>query len=122
MQIYIIRRVLLIIPTLLLITVFVFLSVRFIPSSVIDMMMSEMFMQMSGTEEEISREYLEQALGLDKPIHVQYAEWLSRVVRGDLGESLWTHRSINEELISKLPVSIELGLIAIRDNHSAYWT
>ena len=79
MQTYIIRRILLIIPTLLLITVFVFLSVRFIPSSVIDMMMSEMFMQMSGTEEEISREYLEQALGLDKPIHVQYAEWLSRI-------------------------------------------
>jgi len=112
MQFYIIRRVLLIIPTLLLITVIVFLTVRFIPSDVIDMMINEMFTQFA-TGEELTREYLQQALGLDKPIHVQYGEWLSNVVRGDLGKSLWTQRGISEEMLSKLPVSLELGIIAI---------
>jgi len=112
MQFYIIRRVLLIIPTLLLITVIVFLTVRFIPSDVIDMMISEMFTQFASGEQE-TREYLQQALGLDEPIHVQYGEWLSQVVRGDLGESLWTQRGITEEMLSKLPVSLELGIIAI---------
>lgn len=113
MQTYIIRRVLLIIPTLILITIVVFLSVRFIPASVIDMMMGEMWSQMTLQEEEETREYLRQALGLDKPIHVQYGEWLSRVVRGDLGESLWTKRDIREEMLDKLPISIELGIIAV---------
>lgn len=112
MRDYIIRRVLLIIPTLLLITVFVFLSVRFVPATVIDIMLAEMNPRTMGGME-TARVYLQQALGLDKPIHVQYGEWLSRVARGDLGESLWTKRSINKEILTKLPVSIELGLIAI---------
>jgi peptide/nickel transport system permease protein len=112
MQVYIIRRVLLIIPTLLLITVFVFLSVRFVPASVIDLMLADMIGQ-TRTGEEEARAYLQEALGLDKPIHVQYAEWLSRVVKGDLGESLWTKRDIKDEMLAKLPISVELGLIAI---------
>ncbi len=52
-------------------------------------------------------------LGLDVPIYVQYGRWLGGVFRGDLGESLWTGRSITEELGGKLPVSIELGILAI---------
>ena len=52
-------------------------------------------------------------LGLDRPIYIQYFEWLGRVVRGQLGESLWTKRPVIEELARRLPVSLELGLMAL---------
>jgi peptide/nickel transport system permease protein len=52
-------------------------------------------------------------LGLDRPIHVQYTAWLGRLARGDLGESLWTRRPVVEELARRLPVSLELGVLAL---------
>ena len=52
-------------------------------------------------------------LGLDKPLYVQYVTWLAKVVQGDLGESLWTKRPVLEEMVRRLPVSAELGALAI---------
>lgn len=112
MRTYIIRRLLMMIPTLFLITIIVFLSVRFVPTDVIDLMIAEMSTQ-TPMGEKVDRIHLEKALGFDKPIHVQYGEWLSNVVRGDLGKSLWTNRSITEEMSLKWPVSLELGIMAI---------
>jgi len=112
MRAYIIRRLLLIIPTLLLVTIIVFLSVRFIPGSVIDLMVSEMATE-SALGSELTAATLRQSLGLDVPIHVQYGRWLAAAVRGDLGRSLWTDSSITEELFRRLPISLELGILAI---------
>jgi peptide/nickel transport system permease protein len=106
---YIIRRVLLIIPTLLLVTIIVFLSVRFIPGDVIDILVSEINIENTMSYEE-ARDLLRGQLGLDKPIHVQYWVWLTRVVQGDLGKSMRAERSITEDLVDKIPISIELGL------------
>jgi peptide/nickel transport system permease protein len=58
-------------------------------------------------------EDLRAKLGLDRPIYVQYFEWLGRVVAGDLGESLWTKRPVLEELIRRVPITLELGLLAL---------
>src|SRR5262249_6941778 len=52
-------------------------------------------------------------LGLDRPIHVPYFEWLGRVATGDLGESLWTKRPVLEELVRRVPITLELGLLAL---------
>jgi peptide/nickel transport system permease protein len=52
-------------------------------------------------------------LGLDRPIYAQYAAWLGGVVRGNLGESLWTKRPVVEELTRRLPVSLELGVLSL---------
>jgi peptide/nickel transport system permease protein len=52
-------------------------------------------------------------LGLDKPLYVQYGTWLGQVMQGDLGESLWTKRPVLEEMVRRLPVSAELGAMAI---------
>src|SRR5262245_61580755 len=52
-------------------------------------------------------------LGLDRPIYIQYFEWAGRVVRGELGESLWTKRPVLEELGRRLPVSLKLGFLAL---------
>jgi peptide/nickel transport system permease protein len=209
MRAYIIRRVLLIIPTLFLVTIIVFLTVRFIPGSLIDLMAS----QSAGTGgersiEEIAEE-IRHDLGLDQPIHTQYLRWLGAwpqnewgwntessvsnlsvtqiqkadgeatnvrvevsntgdatsdyevvamlngtkleakqttikpgaseimvfsipgtaegtytveangfsnfagVLQGNLGESLWTNRPILGDIINKIPISLELGIIAI---------
>jgi len=122
MRAYVIRRLLLIIPTLFLVTILVFMTVRFIPGSVIDLMVAEMSMEAS-LGQQISEEYIKHSLGLDQPIQVQYLRWLGvmpqengqvkGVVEGDLGNSLWSGRSITSEMGAKIPVSFELGLIAL---------
>jgi len=112
MSAYILRRLLLLIPTLFLVTIIVFLMVRLIPGDVIDLIMEEhMFETKRGRE--VNIEAIERRLGLDLPIHVQYGRWIADVFRGDLGESMWTNRPVTEELRNRLPVSLELGLLGI---------
>ncbi|MEM2126182.1 MAG: hypothetical protein QXQ53_07290, partial [Candidatus Methanosuratincola sp.] len=96
MRAYIIRRLLLLIPTLLIVTLIVFCAVRFIPGNVIEMMAAQ-----SGEAEnlEVTIQAIKHNLGLDVPIYVQYFRWLSGVLRGDLGRSLWTQQSIGGELL-----------------------
>lgn len=110
MRNYIIRRLLLLIPTALLVTIIVFCLVRFIPGSVIDLMARQMI---AAENPEAAAESIRQALGLDVPIYVQYGRWLGGVIRGDFGTSLWTGRSIGGQIMEKLPVSAELGVLAI---------
>ena len=110
MRAYIIRRLLLMIPTLLLLTIVVFLSVRFIPGDVIDAMVGRM--DQSATN--IDREALEHLLGLDVPVWVQYGRWLGGVVlHGSLGESLMGRGAVEERIVARLPVTLELGVLAI---------
>jgi len=108
MRAYIIRRGISIIPTLFLVTLFVFFSVRLIPGDVIGLMIEEQ----QGVET-ISREEIEHMLGLDLPIHIQYGHWMLGVVHGDLGTSVWTKRSVTQVIVNRLPVSFELGIIAL---------
>ena len=110
MRAYIIRRLLLAIPTLFILSILVFLSVRFIPGDAIDVLVSQMEFE-AGT---MDREALERMLGLDVPVYVQYARWIGGILlHGTLGESLWGDWSVEEKIVSRLPVTIELGLMAI---------
>ena len=115
MRAYIVRRVLLAIPTIFLVTILVFLIVRFIPGDVITLMVNERQVDTPLTEEgqKLTREALEHALGLDVPIHIQYGRWVTNAIQGDLGLSLWTRQSITEQVGKKLPISFELGLMAL---------
>ncbi len=118
---YTIRRLLLIFPTLLIVTMTVFLSVRFIPGDIIDMMVSQM--TASGAVSEASVESLRHNMGLDVPIPLQYVRWLGiwpqedggfhGLLEGDLGESLWKNQSVTSMIFERLPVSLELGIISI---------
>jgi peptide/nickel transport system permease protein len=103
---YILKRLLLIIPTLLLVTVIVFALTRLIPGDVVVLMFEE-----KAYAKDLDA--LRAKLGLDKPLYMQYAAWVGKVVQGDLGESLWTKRPVLEEVIRRLPVSAELGAMAI---------
>ena len=110
MRAYIIRRLLLVIPTLIIISVIVFLLVRFIPGDVIDAMAKDMVF----TEGTIDREALEHTLGLDVPVYVQYGRWIGDIVlHGSLGESLVSRFTVKEKIIGRLPVTIQLGAMAI---------
>ena len=109
MRAYIIRRLLLVIPTLFILSILVFLSVRFIPGDVIDVMQSRM-----GGLGRVDREQLEQMLGLDQPVYVQYGRWLGDILlHGTLGRSLMGDWAVEERILGRLPVTIELGVMAI---------
>ena len=74
MRAYTIRRLLLIVPTLFVLTILVFLSVRFLPGDVIGAMQSRL--EVAGGYAEIDRAAVERILGLDVPVHVQYGRWI----------------------------------------------
>ena len=113
MRAYIIRRLLLIIPTLFILSMLVFLSVRFIPGDRIDAMVGRM-LELGVGGAEIDREALERMLGLDVPVHVQYGRWIGGIfLHGTLGNSLLGHWSVEERIVGRLPVTIELGVLAI---------
>jgi len=109
---YIIRRVVLIVPTLFLVTIIVFGVIRMIPGDVIDLMVAEMASE-SGLGAELDPDYIREMLGLDVPIHVQYGTWIANMFQGNLGDSLWTQRAVTEDLIGRIPISFELGFIAL---------
>ena len=111
MRAYIIRRVLLVIPTLFILSILVFLSVRFLPGDAIDAMLVKAG-YIGGVG--VDRAALEHMLGLDVPTYVQYGRWLGNIVlRGTLGESLWGGEAIETKIIARLPVTLELGVLAI---------
>ena len=111
MRAYIIRRLLLIVPTLFILSILVFLSVRFIPGDAIDVMLGKN----EFIAAEVDREALEHMLGLDLPVHVQYGRWMGGILRhGSLGHSLIGSRgAVEQKIIDRLLVTIELGVLAI---------
>ena len=124
MKAYLIRRLLLVIPTLFLLSVLVFLSVRFIPGDIIDTMADETEWAVG----KLDRDVLERILGLDVPVYVQYGRWIgvlptpdwvtgeSRfdgILQGSLGKSLLGGWPVDGEIFIRLPVTLELGVLAI---------
>lgn len=106
---------------MLVVTLVTFLSVRFIPGSVVDAMIAQM--SSAASMSNLNRAALEKAMGLDVPIPLQYARWLGvapqetgqfqGLLQGDLGKSLWGPQRVIDLIVSRLPVSLELMLIAI---------
>ena len=110
---YIIKRVVLIIPSLILVSIIVFMGLRFIPGDIVDLMMTRAVTGHADVFGGVTREAILKYLGLDLPIHQQYLKWIGGILRGDFGKSLWTGMSVNDNLLSGLPVSLELGFMAI---------
>ena len=103
---YVVKRLFIAIPSLVIATMIVFTLPRLIPGDVVQLMLEE---KAYGKD----LEELRAKLGLDRPLHVQYVDWLGAVSRGRLGESLWTRQPVVEELGRRLPVTFTLGLMAI---------
>ncbi len=102
---YLLKRLVVAIPSLLIASLIVFTLPRLLPGDAVQLMLEEKAYAKDLDE-------LRHKLGLDRPIYVQYFAWLGQVVRGDLGESLWTRRTVAEELAARLPVTLLLGGLA----------
>ncbi len=109
MRTYILKRLLLIVPTLLGVAVIVFLIMRVIPGDVALMILGG---DDGGQINQQQVDALRSQLGLDQPLIVQFGTWLWGVVRFDFGDSLWTGQPIAHELAIRLPLSLQLALMA----------
>ena len=108
MQAYILRRLLALIPTLFFASLIVFVTVRLIPGSVIDLMLAQ-----NPLAAEKDRAAIEAALGLDRPMYIQYFRWAGDLLQGDLGRSLWQDTPVTHELLARMPVTLELAFLAM---------
>ena len=118
MRAYIIRRLLLIIPNVILVSFVIALVMRLIPGSAIDAMLAG-----AGADVDLDRAALEHALGLDVSLPHQWARWMGilpqadgsfdGVLQGNLGTSLWQKKPVNDLLAEYWPVTLEIGLLGL---------
>jgi len=110
MRTYLLRRLLALVVTLFIASVIVFVIVRMVPGDVVDLMLG----QSDAGASPQARQQLLAALGLDQPIGQQYLAWVGRLVlHGDLGHSLWQGESVGSLIATRLPVTFELGGLAM---------
>lgn len=108
MRTYILKRVLSLVPTIIGVTILVFLMIRLIPGTVVD--------QLVGAEakvDEATRAELRAYFGLDRPLPLQYWTWFSGLLRGDLGQSWRSGLAVNQMILDRLAVTTELALGAL---------
>lgn len=107
MRPYVLRRLALAVPTLILVSVIVFSIMRLMPGDVVIRMVE-------GHAYAPTVDALRKELGLDRPAHVQYLEWVGGILlRGDFGSSYWTRQPIWDEFVQRFPVTLELAALTI---------
>jgi peptide/nickel transport system permease protein len=105
---YVLIRVLSLVPTLLGVSIAVFLLIRLIPGTIVEQMIGT-----EGTYSEETMRALRRFFGLDVPIHLQYLRWMGAVIQGDLGTSWRTGIPVLEMILGRLQVTVELTLAAM---------
>ncbi len=103
---FIIRRILIVIPTLLGVTIIVFLMLRITPGDPAELLLGE---RATPAALEAMRDYL----GLKEPLYVQYGMFIQRVIRFDLGETIWSREKVSREIAARFPATIELAIMAM---------
>jgi peptide/nickel transport system permease protein len=106
MKEYIFRRLVLLVPTVLGVTIIVFLMMHFIPGDPVALLLGDYYTE--ATAAAIRAQY-----GLDKPLHIQYFLWLKRLFVGDWGSSIIANRPIFEDLMRRLPITFELIILSM---------
>jgi peptide/nickel transport system permease protein len=112
MRTYIIRRVLLFIPSLLGVTVIIFVLLRMVPGDIAEILVHGAGTEFAGVAEQRIL-HIREELGLDRPVLVQYLQWLGKAIRGDLGYSYWEKRPVGEMLRERFPRTMELAGLTI---------
>src|SRR2546423_14226835 len=107
MSAYVLRRLALFVPTLIGVSVVVFVLVRLLPGDATTLLLQD---AKSSAADEAA---LKHQLGLDEPLVVQYVNWVSTLARGDLGRSFKSRNPVADELGGRIPVTLELGLMAM---------
>jgi peptide/nickel transport system permease protein len=106
---YLVRRFLLLIPTLLLVVVIVFLSMRILPTDIADLIVDNAGVGGSAYTKDAIREQL----NLDEPLAVQLGLYVGNLARGDLGNSAYDRKPVLEKIVEAFPVTLELALLAM---------
>src|SRR5262250_3108806 len=106
MRIYIVRRLVEIVPTILMITLVVFVMMRSIPGDPVVALLGDAF-----TEEDAAK--VRKEYGLDKPILVQYGLWLGKLAQGDWGTSILSGRPVLSDVLVRMPVTLELIVLSM---------
>lgn len=105
---YVVKRFLLLIPTLLVVAILIFVLIRIVPGDVVELRLVSggMFVTKGVVEAERAR------LGLNKPIWNQFADWMLGLVRLDFGTSMWTGAPISHEIAIRLELSLQLAIMS----------
>jgi peptide/nickel transport system permease protein len=103
---YILRRIMIMIPTLLGVSIIVFMMLHITPGDPAELLLGE-----RATEQALAE--LREHLGLNEPLHVQYGLFLKRLLKGDLGETIWTRQKVWIEVKQRFPATIELSVFAL---------
>lgn len=103
---YILKRLILLVPTLLGLSVLAFSIIHIVPGDPVEVMLGD-----RASPESVER--IRRELGYDQPLPVQYLRWLGRALQGDLGKSVVSQQSVAGEFLHRLPATVELALVAI---------
>ena len=106
MKEYIFSRLLALVPVLLIVSVLAFALIHVAPGDPVAQLLGE-----EATMEDVER--VRHQLGLDQPLHIQYARWLVRTIQGDLGESLFMDRTVAQAILERAEPTAILALVAL---------
>jgi peptide/nickel transport system permease protein len=107
---YVLRRILVSVPTIIGITILIFLVMRVLPGDPVSVVFGqESFATMSKADQARFRA----DLGLDQPLHIQYLEWMEAVAHGDFGRSFWRNDTVRDLLVRRGPITVQIAFMAI---------
>lgn len=106
MRRFVLRRVLVALPVLILVSIISFGGIWLIPGDA-----ASAFLEPGATPEQVER--VRHTLGLDKPFYVQVLGWYGRILQGDLGQSILLHRGVAAAIVERLPVTVSLAGVAL---------
>ena len=111
MNTYVLKRFMLFVPTLLLVTLMVFALMRLVPGDPAELLL--MGFEGDGQYSQQQLDDLRAKLGTDRPLAIQYLSWIWGMLRGDFGVSMYFDTPISEDLAAKLPITLELSALAL---------
>ena len=111
MQRYVLQRLAIMLPTLIGITILIFIAMRVLPGDPLALIASEGSGNYVLSEEEL--QIVRASLGLDKPYIVQYWEWIKEILSGNLGTSFWTNEPIRDLILRRGPITAQIALMAV---------
>lgn len=112
MTAFIIRRLLHGVVVIVLVSILIFFAMRLLPGDPLLIYMAQQSQRLQDMPPEVI-EQLRHEYGLDKPLAVQYVNWLSEIIRGDLGDSFFYRQSVGKLLKQRFPVTVYLGILAL---------
>jgi len=107
---YVTRRLVFLVPTVLFVSVIIFVLMNILPGDVAQMILIGPQGEGAAKAEDVAK--IKSQLGLDRPLAVQYADWMLGVITLDVGRSLWSNEPVFEELAKRFPLSLELALMS----------